>query len=819
MLKKLFYIFIINFFFSSVLFARPELREMRFTNRARCALDSQKPAHSAFLLINNMDIARSLYRLAKARNEDAATLTQNGIRVYRYSIIKLLQLIHQRIVNQELPLLPSDLKSKDTPVLYQKIMRQCHAKDFCPELDEYLEKLWSKNNHEDLLFLNRNNFEKESGNTSLSCAYLKKFSPLEAQLFGSRPTIEVLQKIGEATNHVDEYLADCEDYAQQENVKVASFELSLPFTNERHWDQQGFDYWNSLKIYFSWAFRNAPEMEKLGFPFAELFKAVAIEDSVIITPDGCKSITLPNCEPDYLNQNSIREFAKNDFKQNATNLDILSPLPEGPAGDLLKDPFSEVNRDILDFSQFSSSDSWVDNFRENFSGARTLMRKKLLKSITNLDIVSKKNTVPMITDALMKFYSPLYKAETSAEEKKFLKNDLYYLCSEYNLGGNEELSFIKKKLDLLAKTSILDQETGTIVDQSAQLYFNYFDSLSRRINSMCTSLLQKNLWDNSFELDKSGFSHWYINKVYQNSINSSLTQKQNEYLSNHSPMLAYSQFNISKNLQDVICLNASDCARLVLRSIIDLYAATQYADTFWNLNQQIKSPNLFNPLSERTACKVYDPWFKTKSVLFGFFTDIAQAGLSTISPGVLFAKMDLDPKKAISFNQLVKDGKIQYDKSYDKQKINLGLALDFGKLLGVPCGISISHTEKTNPYNFLQFQGISVRTCRDHESNNIEVTSPAEININNPKPISQCLVCSLNFETVASIGSKVLPAASSTFFLVRALFRLYKGFSDPLNIPHSWSVDPKLVKQTLANYHGEIPAKCFYPLTHSKECL
>lgn len=799
--------------------AKPQLHEIRFSNRARCAIDSQKPTHSSFLLINNMDIARSLYRLAKARNEDATLLTQNGIRVYRYSIIKLLQLIHHKMMNHELPLLPSDITLKNTSEIYQKKMQHCNGNDFCPELDGYLEKLWSNSSHTDLFFLNKNNFKKNDEPTSLNCTYLKKFSPLNAQLFGTKPTKEVLQKIGEAANHLDEYLADCEDYSQQENVKVATFELYLPFVNEHHWNQQGFDYWNSLKIYFSWAFRNAREMQQLAFPYAELFKAVAIEDSVMITPDGCKSIIMPSCDPDYLNQNSIREFAKKDFKKEAATLDILSPLPDGPTGALLNDPFSEVNRDILDFAQFNNSDAWLENFRENFSGTQTLVRKKLLKALTNLDIISKNINLSQVTDSLMKFFSPLYKDETSLEEKNFLKNELYYLCSEYNLGGNKELGFIKKKLNLLAKTSILDNEAGTILNRPSSFYFNYFDLLSQQINSMCASLRQKKIWDNSFELDKSGFSHWYINKVYLNKINSTFNQKQNDYLDEHLPLLVHSQFKISKKLEDIICINTSDCVRSVLRSIIDLYAATQYADTFWNLKDQIKSPNLFNPLSERYACKVYDPWFKTKSALFGFFTDIAQAGLSLSSPGMIYAKLDLDPKKATSFNQLVKDGKIQYDTRYDKQKINIGLALDFGKLLSVPCGITIGQTDIINAYNFLQFQGISVRTCRDREKNNIEVSSPGEINTMPSKMISQCLVCSLNFEMVASIGSQFLPMAGSTFFLVRALFRLYKGFSDPLNIPHAWSVDPNLVQQAMNKHHGIIPAKCVHPLNHSNECL
>ncbi len=812
MFKKTLIFLLLALGFSENLLAMTEFQELRFTNRARCALDSKKPSSSAFLLINNMDVARSIYRLAKSKGVDASELTQNGIKVYRYSIIKLLQLINQKLVHRQLPLLPADSTSENVPLRYRQIMQQCRSDEYCPMLDHYLDELWKQSGKTDLEFLRQKNHPE------LTCAYLKKFSPLEAQLFGTKPTKEVLLKIGEAASNVDEFLADCNDFSQQENVKVASFELYLKNPAQFHWNEQGFDYWNSLKIYFSWAFRHADEMKKLAFPFTDLFKAVAIEDSVILTPSNCKSLTLPKCESDYLNQNTIREFAKNDFKKEAVNLDILSPIPEGATKDLMSDPFSEVNRDILDFAEFKNSDAWLDNFRENFSGARTLMRKNLLSAVSKLDILTKNLDPKKMLLKLNLFYAPLFESSASYEKQIFLKNDLYYLCSEFNFAGNDELSFIKNKLNLLKQTSMLDPLMAGIVDQSSKSFFNYFDEISKGINQLCFSLDQKKIWDDQFDLDKQGFSSWYINKVYENKFLSTMSQKQSAYLTDNLPMLVYSQFNISKKLQDVVCINASDCARLSLKSILDLYAATQYADTFWNLNQQIKSPNLFNPYAERNACQVYDPWFKTKSVLFGFFTDVAQAGLSVVKPGVVFAKLDLEPGKVISFNQLVKDGKIEFDTHYNKQKINAGLALDFGKLLGVPCGVSISHTDKTNPYTYLQFQGISVRTCRDHETSQLEVNSPSEINQTPASKVSQCLVCSLNFEAIANLGGNVLPAASSTFFLMRALFRLYKGFTDPINIPHSWSVDPKLVKQTMDRFHGDIPKDCLYPLTHSQEC-
>lgn len=813
----------------------PAFSEMRFTNRARCALDSKRPTESAFVLLNNMDIGRSLNRLAKSRGENSALVTKNGVQVYRYAIMQLLQHINKKIVNRDLPLLPSDSTAENVPSKYRRIMQQCRSDAACPELDEYLETVWNTANNNipgkirqlqefddfrsDTHFLSKEVFEDEVQQFNLNCAYLKKFSPLQAQLFGSKPTKEVLDQIGAAVTKPEEYISSCDDFTKQESPKVASYEISLPNIDEKAWDEQGFDYWNSMKIYFSWAFRKAPEMQKLAFPFAKLFSAVAMEDSVIIVPTGCKSITLPKCEADYLNQNAIREFAKYDFKKEAANMDLLSSIPEGAQQALMLDPFTEVNRDILDFSDFKNSDEWSDNFSTNFSGARTLIRKNLLASVTNLDIISKKIDPVKMTEKIMTHFRVLGNSSLPAAESTRLKNDLFYLCAEFAFAGNDELSFIRGKLNLLKKVTLLDNVTSTIVDQSSNSYFEYFDLLSKEVNKMCNSVQQHKVWDNTFVLDKTGYSPWYLAKVYNGTIVSTQAQRQSEYLKNNPPALAYSNYNLSKSSQDVVCASAPDCARKVLKSIIDLYAATQYADTFWNLNNQIKTPDIFNPYSERTACKVYDPWYKTKASIFAFATDVAQAAISIYAPGTVFGKFDLEPGRVVSFNQLANEGKIQYDIRYDKQKVSAGLALDFGRLLGVPCGVSISRTDNMNPYGNLQFQGIGVRACRESEKNMINVNSASDITVNDGSNISQCLVCSLNFESVASIASNAVPVASTAMFLARAVFRLYKGFTDPLNIPNSWTVNPKLVKMSYDAFKGNIPKNCVRDLSNGRGCM
>lgn len=833
-------LFLFSFVFSSALFASEDqltLNDVRFTNRARCAIDSEKPSESAFILLNNMDIARAIYRVAKNRNENSTELTKKGIQIYRQTALGLLQLIHKKIVNRELPLLVADTTSKKyhVPENYREVMEGCSSDDYCAELDGYIEKIWSissdgrslaqrqtdfyklDNFHSKENFIQNDVFQDDERQFSYRCHYLKKFSPLEAHLFGTKPDKSVLESLARAAMNKEEYIARCDDSSKQENLKVASYEIKIPNLRTSKWNDQGFDYWNSVKIYFSWAFRNAPEVQKMGAPFAHLFKALAIEDAILIVPNGCKSITAPKCEAEYLNQNAIREFSKSSYKKQAMNLDILDSVPDGAQADLLNDPFTAVNKDILGLADYQTSDAWLDNFRENFAGTRAIVKRKLLRSINHLDIVTKNvNVSKLITKLTEKF---VFSMNSSIDPKvrNDLKNELFYVCSEYAFATNEELSFIKKKLNLLKDLTLLDKVTGKIVDSKSSEFFLYFEKLSKEVNGLCAKVNQDKIWDKNFTLDKSGFSSWYLDKVYENKIQSTENDRLKAYLATNSPILSYTSYKISKSLDDVLCANETDCARKTLKSIVDIYGALQYADTFWSLDQKLKSPNIFNPYAERTACRVYDPWYKTKQTMFHFFTDMAQGALATVTPGVLFAKFDLKPGQVVSFNQLVKDGKIVYDTKYNKAKVQASLTADFGNLLGVPCAVTVSNGE-INPYDIIQFSGISARACNEKERNLVNVSTASDITPNDQKKSSQCVVCALNFETISTSAATLSQTAGPQFFLVRALVRLYRGLSDTLNIPRSWEANPEYVLATF-NRFGKIPDSCVRSLGNGKACM
>lgn len=815
-----------------------ELNNMRFSNRARCALDSKVPTDSAFLLVTNTDVAKAVYRLAKLRGEDTDTLTKYGIEVFRYSVVQMIQLIHEKLMNRELPLLSSDATTEELHVAgdYKNVMASCKNDEYCSELDDYIAKLWNittkkvpaarkvvdfytvDNFHSKDSYILEKNFEKKKFNTELKCHYLKKFSPLQAHLYGTKPDKAALESIALAALDSGKFLAECNDFESQKNLQVAAYQLEITNLREKKWKVKGFDYWNSLKLYFSWAFRNAPEMQQLAAPFASVFKGVAVEDAVILVPNGCKSITAPKCDGDYLAQQAMREFAKEDFRENALNLDILSSVPEGPQDDLLTDPFTSVNVDELDLGGFRNAEAWLANFRENFAGTRALMKKKLIHAVSTLNVAKAKLDPRKVTDLLDKRFSVLVNSvgESNPDLDK-LKNELYYLCAEYNFADHDEFSFLKGKLEILRNTTLIDGLAGDISEEKTKALFDYYTQISDKVMSGCAELNQKQIWNDAFTLDKTGFSPWYVSKVYESKFKSTYKEKNIEYLKSNKPLIAWKSYIDSASIEDVICTNASDCSRKILKSVIDLYSVTQYASTFWNMEQEISSPALFNPYAERTACKVYDPWFKTKSVLFNLFTDMSQAALSVATPGMIYGRLDLKPGQVTSFNQLVKDGRISYDTQYERSRVTTALVADFGPLLGVPCAVSVSGST-FNPYDSYRFAGISVGACNSNEDNNLNVRTASDMDPNANRTHSECIACKLNFETVTNSLVHLSSEVGPTFFLFRAVFRLYKGLKDPHNIPRSWEANPNYVSETYRRF-GEVPKRCVRSLRKGKRCL
>jgi hypothetical protein len=783
-------------------------KEIYFSNRAKCAQESKKPATDILVILSNMEIGRSLLRLGQTRKDQKAEdFVALGLNKYRYTVLSLLELVHRKISDGSLPILPVDFSQTQSE--YARISRSCAGSSRCQEMDNFIENAWIRSSSK------KTTTTIFSKPPILSCAYLKKFTPLEAHLFGTKPTAELLEQVAKSTKKADEFYSDCHDYTKQENQKISTYELSLNHQNEKNFESIGFDYWNSIKIYFSWAFRNSREATQLSYPFDMIFSSIAIEDSLFMLPNGCRSITTPKCDPATLSQNSLRLFAKHDFRKNANELDFFRAIPEGASQQIISDPFTTINQDILDLGKFDSSDAWADNLRQNFSDTRFTMRKKFVTAMTQLSLISKSVTPNKTEKFLESYFSKL----GTGEATQTLKSEYYYLCSENVFFDGTEVSFLKPKLGILKELNLVDDLTDAFDTSRISDLIGYYEGISKVVSAFCSKKPADKVFEREFQIDQSGFSPWYTDYVFQGKVISTRYQARRDKLSRVTPLLSYRIYQSSKDIRDVICIDPVDCARTTIQSLVDLYSVIQYADLFLELKNEILSPGVFNPYSERFACGAYDPWFKTKSSLFALGTDVAQAGLAAVTPGVVYGHFDLQPGRVTSFNQLVKEGKIVIDPRYDRAKVISAVALDLGALTNIPCSVSVTRSKNYDPSKFLAFRGLSLRTCRERETNTISVNVNEQNGQQQQSYVNGCVQCSLDFEHITSVAANAIPFGRTTFFMVRGIYRLYKGMKDPANIPRSWSVNPYFASASFDSHGGRIPPHCVPKLSAGETCM
>ncbi|MCT4642678.1 MAG: hypothetical protein N4A33_10330 [Bacteriovoracaceae bacterium] len=781
-----------------------KVNDLKFTNRARCALDSKLPTKSAFVMIDNVNPAKAIHRFATNANLDIKKEVALSISKFRYTVNSLLELIATKLMNGELPLLESDY--------YKQVALSCSKNGNCEDLYSHIENLWNDLEKNEKSFVSNRLVKKNTEN--YSCYYLKKFSPIQSHLFGTKPNASVMNSIGKTVVDSDSYLAKCDDIDAQKDLKVANFQIDLINLNDEVWSKIGFKFWDSLKVYFSWAYRYSKESEQLLFPFEKILKSVAIEETVILIPNGCKSITAPACDAKSLSMNTMRFFAQSSNESSIFQSDVLEQIPMGPEHDLLARPITDVNTDILNLGNYENATKWSSNFRNNFTKARGYIKLKLAKAINNLSVIRNSLTKKDIRSLIEKDLKQIEEVESN-EHKQLLTNQFYYMCSEFLVASSEKLSFLRQDFEILEKTDVLNRTVEKLSGQKVQDLFSYYEELAKEVRFKCNKMEAKGVFNQNGKTSREGFHSWYKEQVFQKP-HTRKTQTIDELINYQKPVIALKSYNVDKRKSNIICSNGANCVRLYLDSIIDLYAVVQYSNSLIPLTGTIQTPSMLNPMAERTSCGVYDPWYKTKTTIFQFFHDMLSGAMFGLLPSPVYVTGIVDPKKAVSFNKLIEDGKVRFSPEFSKKRIRGALSLDFGFLLGVPCNLSISDGS-FDPRSYYAFNGISFNACRRRDRNNLTVMSASDMNSSNSST-KGCFTCAINLQSISGAVSKINPVTRVGYFLARGIYRLYKNLKDPNDIPRSWDANLVNVGHSYRK-KGTISKVCARKLRKGKTCL
>ncbi|MFN8792629.1 MAG: hypothetical protein ACK5Y2_14340 [Bdellovibrionales bacterium] len=792
-----------------------EINPIRFTNRAQCALDSELPTQSAFWILDGFNAGRLGHALARNLGEAPEKLSIEAMKEFRLAVAGLQLRISNKLLRGELPLLPHNLvenSNATTAERYRQLVQGCRQETFCPDLRDYVASLWSasglpetdrKRKLSEIDHFNAKSFITAHHKTRAQCLLLKKFSPLQGHLHGSEVTTSGLENLAKVVINPQESITSCQDLSAEIDSRNVALQIDI-HSDVATWEKVGYSFWNSLKIYFSWAWRHSDDLKTLSPQFSQLFRSLDIEESLLLIPNGCRTIQPPHCDSGTLALNALRELAK--IKDQPSEFDNL--VSKGPENELLIKGARSTNNDFLGTLSFPTASDWVSQFRKNFTEQRWLMRNKVVNNLNHVSLLAKSYTPEQLAESIKSFVS--MKSVSSS-----MRDEVAYLCLEWQLSSDDRLDFLSSKIDRISDLESmirLDSPAGlTVRDQ-----ITYYKNLGQAVGPLCVEL-EKNKFFNQagYETNWIGLENW-AKEMTSKSI------KFPEGLGFQASVPSAGPFLTVGSDRVVLCQNPIECARRVFKGAVDLLTASQYAEAFLPVRDQVKSPDLFNPYSELKACKVYDPWYVTQRTQKVFLADLVNTALFGWNPLPIYIDHNWSAPRVTSFNQLLKDGKIKFDPNIEKSRIQTALLADLGPWLGTPCAVQVSPST-SHPFNFYAFAGISFNTCQVRRSREIEAKKPTDFKSNEPQDSSFCAGCSLNFVGVASgAAATVQPTSFNPLkfgvYLFRAVYRFAKGMSDKVNVPQSFVIDVNHVAETYLRYGRSIPESCVEALKMGLSC-
>jgi hypothetical protein len=167
---------------------------LEYSNRAFCAKRASSPTKKVFLLLDNVNIAKAVFRLAKIKNIDPVETTNLAIDKFRYTLTKLVSLISDRLMAGTLPLV------EESDVSFS-----------------YLKDNWQRS-------------MKFPVSSSTQCWMVKKLGSLHSYLNVSRPDQSLLEQIAKDLGQKETHPSKCEDISVRSSSEVALYRFNIPDT-------------------------------------------------------------------------------------------------------------------------------------------------------------------------------------------------------------------------------------------------------------------------------------------------------------------------------------------------------------------------------------------------------------------------------------------------------------------------------------------------------------------------------------------------------------------------------------------------------------
>ncbi len=735
---------------------------LRIGNSPQCAVDMKQPTDSIFVTAALKDYGSILVDLAKKSNLDPGLFAGEGLKFYKTKMTTLAQIIIDGLNNGTLNLITQKSQAQNE---WLKLNESAGS-------NKYFEKT--------------------------NCTQVNEINSYYSPLFLRGLNKEVLTEMAEKF-----IVAKTQTNCDVKNIKndldlYPVYNYDLKITDQKKWQTNGFEFWTSFKIYFSYAWRNSKNAMIINHPMNKWTLVSPMEEQILLLSNGCKSIERPECNSDFLSSAELRNL----FTTDRSKLELTSSTLE--MKDLIMDNNDKTDQRIQDNMKIKSGDQkWISDFQKSYLGFSTNQIDNLFKANKLFSsMTAQKNNLQISQDLTIEMSRP----------ENF--EEAHYLCTEHRLLTQEQpLNVYKFDLDNL-KTNGSKMDGYLKFGMTVSDILTSYTESSRLLTSLCEKLDQNQ--KNQSDYKWNNYRPWYKSFLSRYQIITAAIEVEKQ----ESPPETLIDLRPMAYLKDQ-CATAIDCHRKMTESIVHLNKLLIHSRTF--LRSDIQSPPLFNERAEKIACGMYDPFevsrLNKKNLIAGGATALA-FGFTNLP---IYLDIQYKPKELISFNKLVQDRQIKFDPQFSKDKISKTISLSLGSFINVPCSVSISETDAnlSDVNSSYVFRGLGINTCQAKKNQTIESpTGAIDVFKKDPKSDMQvCGQCTLNFEKISILDSFKNFWILRPFIIIADKLIKYQSIKndDTIN-PRQFNVSTKYLLETYKKNNNTIPEKCVPMLSRGLSC-
>ncbi|HAZ14935.1 MAG: hypothetical protein A2X86_21395 [Bdellovibrionales bacterium GWA2_49_15] len=809
---------------------------LEFSNRAACALLSSKPTRSVFVFIDAFNAGKAGHARGLQSKTDPAALSKEATKLFRIWTTQLAVEIADKITKGELPLLPVDENGRWPQ--YFAATKTClnNKKQLsCPAMNDFLSDVWARSHMPrpgwgDLGITQELDFFPKSINPSIGCHIVKKFSAFHSHLGTQGIDHGVLTNIGVDSMTPEQSLDSCFAYDKNDtDSRFTTVQLDMAdISNEKEWDKVGYRFWQTFKLFFSWGWRYAPEYQKEFGEFRQAFASLAFEDSVMLVPNGCRTVEKPQCNDQGLGVDAMRA-ARFLGQTHAAVMEV----PAKPIDILFQGVVRNVNNDELELLKSENADAWYRDFKGKLSGVRSEMINKLTTGMTKLQIIT----------YLLKQEQLSGDIKQLLEQPKLDANEIYLACMEFNLAKNDLFDDIHQEIRNIGNSNELDSLLKVNISKAVPDYIKYYEALTETMSSFCKTLEARgvlinkkpdifkslNRWAYFIMRPKERDAYDYqCTKTPDNiSCPENLSKRYLVSANTHPAMGSGSDSGSGSGLSTVpndivICKTPLECARTVLDSLVSVISVRRYAQAFLPLKDTIQNPDLFNTYSMPVACKLYDPWLKQRNAWKLFLADLGSSVLYGLTCGAFSVRLVRPAGSSVlSFRELYQNNTVEYDPRMTRERAQVEFASNLGFLFGIPCSVSLGNYVGGRDLNY--YNGLSIGSCYNHGDTTYQIDpngSRPDISNEHSRAYKACFKCGFDPLSVTSFAcqsnwvTRVIGVGVGIF---QGVLRLVSNLRDPNDIPRMTPANINEISAIFEN-NGKIPKFCHFNMKHGFSC-